>query len=607
WLDTFSDDLAEQRRQRPPARLRVLFVGGDFERKGGPLVLKVWREAGWHRMADLDLVTDAPLSLDDLPPGVILHRGVRAYSPEWVGFFARADVFVLPTRHEAMGQVFKEAAAAGLPCVATRINAIPEVVDDGATGTLVPVDDACALAAAVNQLLKSADLRFQYGQAARRLVEEQCDPAKYAERLSELMESALQGTSPKSRTSAAVPNRAVNTPADPVRVLCLNSGFLGHKSVARLIDEILSDDPRIDDAHLDLDANLSLTDRAVRRVMCARLFGHSGFLGSNLDFARYRGELHSGVLAARRLNAWERRHGPADVLHFHTQATAYCSLWRMQRTPSVVSIDCTQRLASLEAPSSLERRTFWPNLVRDGAVFRRAFAITCTSEWAASDLRDCYPDAAHKVHVMPYPVRLDLFDRSWAEVRRVRWQSEPNRKVQVFFMGGDFPRKGGEELLAAWQRAGLADRAELILVTGWSFADRALPAGVTQVSGITAYTPAWRELWESADLFVMPTRGEAFGMVYQEAAAAGLPAIGTRLNAVPEIVADGATGLLVAPGSVDELATAMTRLVDDVGLRHRFGQAARERAERLYAPQDYTARLVDLLLAAHDSRRTNRN
>ncbi|MDZ4687735.1 MAG: glycosyltransferase, partial [Planctomycetaceae bacterium] len=528
--------------------------------------------------------------------------------PEWVGFFARADVFVLPTRHEAMGQVFKEAAAAGLPCVATRINAIPEIVHDGATGTLVPVDDAGALTAAVNQLLSSAELRFQYGRAARQLVEEQCHPAKYSERLGELMESALQGTSPKSRTSVAAPNRTANAngAADQVRVVCLNSGFLGHKSVARLIDEMLSGDPRVDDAHLDLEANLSLTDRAVRRVMCVRLFGHSGFLSSNLDFARYRGELHSGVLAARRLNAWERRHGPADVLHFHTQATAYCSLWRMQRTPSVVSIDCTQRLASLEAPSSLERRTFWPNLVRDGAVFRRAYAITCTSEWAGADLRDCYPDAAHKVNVMPYPVRLDLFDREWAEVRRARCQAEPNRKVQVFFMGGDFPRKGGEELLAAWQQAGLADRAELTLVTGWSFADRALPAGVAQVSGITAYTPAWRDLWESADLFVMPTRGEAFGMVYQEAAAAGLPAIGTRLNAVPEIVAEEATGLLVAPGSVDELATAMTRLVDDAGLRHCFGHAARERAERLYAPSDYTAKLVGLLLAAQASRLTNR-
>ena len=49
-----------------------------------------------------------------------------------------------------------------------------------------------------------------------------------------------------------------------------------------------------------------------------------------------------------------------------------------------------------------------------------------------------------------------------------------------------------------------------------------------------------------ADIFVMPTRNEAFGLVFQEAAAAGVPAIGTRQNAVPEIIVDGETGLLVA-------------------------------------------------------------
>ena len=57
-----------------------------------------------------------------------------------------------------------------------------------------------------------------------------------------------------------------------------------------------------------------------------------------------------------------------------------------------------------------------------------------------------------------------------------------------------------------------------------------------------AYTQTWRDLWRDADVFVMPARAEAFGMVFQEAAAAGLPAIGPRINAVPEIVDHGVTG-----------------------------------------------------------------
>ena len=80
-------------------------------------------------------------------------------------------------------------------------------------------------------------------------------------------------------------------------------------------------------------------------------------------------------------------------------------------------------------------------------------------------------------------------------------------------------------------------------------------------------------------MFVMPARGEAFGMVFQEAAAAGLPAIGTRIGAVPEIVGDGVTGLLVAPGDTRALAEAMRALAASSDRRHALGKAARDRME----------------------------
>ena len=58
----------------------------------------------------------------------------------------------MPSRHEAFGMVYQEAAARGLPVVATRINAIPEIVDDGATGFLVPPGDRAGLARALRTL-----------------------------------------------------------------------------------------------------------------------------------------------------------------------------------------------------------------------------------------------------------------------------------------------------------------------------------------------------------------------------------------------------------------------------------------------------------------------
>jgi starch synthase len=86
--------------------------------------------------------------------------------------------------------------------------------------------------------------------------------------------------------------------------------------------------------------------------------------------------------------------------------------------------------------------------------------------------------------------------------------------------------------------------------------------------------------------------------VFQEAAAAGIPAVGTRLNAVPEIVAHGETGLLVPPGDVAALAGALRTLVASAELRRAMGSAARARMERIASPQRYAERLGELLFAA---------
>ena len=76
-----------------------------------------------------------------------------------------------------------------------------------------------------------------------------------------------------------------------------------------------------------------------------------------------------------------------------------------------------------------------------------------------------------------------------------------------------------------------------------------------------------------ADAFVLPTLGEGFGLVILEAMAHSLPVISTTTMAIPEIVVEGETGLLVEPKSVDELAQAMKRLIDDRDYAKKMGEA----------------------------------
>ena len=101
----------------------------------------------------------------------------------------RASVLAAPSLTAADGDaeglpnVVVEAAASGLPVVGTRHSGIPEAIDDGVTGFLVPEGDAGALAARLAELLGSESLRREMGVAARRLAERKFSRQMLTERL----------------------------------------------------------------------------------------------------------------------------------------------------------------------------------------------------------------------------------------------------------------------------------------------------------------------------------------------------------------------------------------------------------------------------------------
>jgi glycosyltransferase involved in cell wall biosynthesis len=105
----------------------------------------------------------------------------------------RADVFVHTSRWEGFGIVLLEAMLAGLPVVATRVSAVPEVVADGETGVLVEAGDVHGLAAALGDLLTDADRARALGEAGRRRARAEFSVARMAERTHQVYDEALRG------------------------------------------------------------------------------------------------------------------------------------------------------------------------------------------------------------------------------------------------------------------------------------------------------------------------------------------------------------------------------------------------------------------------------
>jgi glycosyltransferase involved in cell wall biosynthesis len=177
------------------------------------------------------------------------------------------------------------------------------------------------------------------------------------------------------------------------------------------------------------------------------------------------------------------------------------------------------------------------------------------------------------------------FDRL-APVEPEEQASLRGEEVRALCVAQWIPRKGILELVEAWKmREGLGATLELV---GETDADPAYTASVQHavasdpsiiISGPVA-DATLIAAYAAADLFVLPSRYEGYGIVYAEALAFGLPVIACDAGPVPELVGRDAA-LLVPPDDVGALAGALDLLLEDPALRSRLASAARRRAKEL--------------------------
>lgn len=188
----------KEREVRRSGPLRALFVGGDFPRKGGDLLLDVWRQR-LRGKVELHLVTGADVSPEE---GVFVYRGLKPLSPELLRRFAEADVFVLPTRGDCLAMVLGEAMAASLPIITTRVGAHAEAVEDEGSGFLIDVDAAAALGDRLERLAADRDLAARMGRRARQIGEERFDMSRNANRIADMLIDIID-TDPRSKNDSA--------------------------------------------------------------------------------------------------------------------------------------------------------------------------------------------------------------------------------------------------------------------------------------------------------------------------------------------------------------------------------------------------------------------
>jgi len=450
--------------------------------------------------------------------------------------YAAADAFVLASRTEGLPLALLEAASAGLPIVATAVGDVVNVIGpDG--GLLVRPGQPETLAAAMDHVLGSRSLRKRLGGSAATTARRDYGLDAMATHYASLFERTVAARAKLGRASVllVVPRTPVTGGMATV-LREIEGSALGESFHVRAINTGKISNGR---------------RRFIGRVLCqARLFRR----------------------VIQRLLS-----GGADLLHIHT--CSGLTFWRD------ALLAATARLFRRRTVWHIHGGRFGAFVRSQGALSRRlvrwslehASSVVTLSDGLRHRLASMAPQARWRVVPNGVPVE----------------PTEQPPSGRFLFLGNLGSNKGAADLVAA---AALARKQGCVLSVDIA-GDEVSPgqredlASAIDAAGLTESVrlvglisgPAKRRALLAAGCLVLPSYIEAMPLAVLEAMACGRPVIATRVGAVAEVIRHEREGLLVAPGDVEGLASAMMRLAEDAPLRECMGAAARQRAEQAYS------------------------
>lgn len=367
-------------------------------------------------------------------------------------------------------------------------------------------------------------------------------------------------------------------PSGATRMLFMSLAAFGFRNYHHALIDYAGRDDDVDAVHIEL-----------ARPLWMKVLGKSIPLldRRRLDFhqARY------VWMMGRRLRRWFCEVGaPArfDVIHVTSQesAGALLSLTGSGRPMLAVNIDACE----LQPTQAWRRKTFEHRVMArfERALFGHCDLVVARNQWVADGLVTQYALGEHKVHIA-------LNGMALPEQHRLR--HPPRRRdaaVRLCFVGEDFVRKGGPELVRLHQER-FAEVAELHVCSGKARVDRSCRN--VRWHGRVERERLLQELLPGMDVFVLPTRSDMAPWAIMEAAGAALPVVATRVGGIGELVRDGVSGLLCESEDWRAFGDLVQRLIDDDELRWRMGEAGRRHIASHYDPDVHFGGLLERLKA----------
>jgi glycosyltransferase involved in cell wall biosynthesis len=293
-----------------------------------------------------------------------------------------------------------------------------------------------------------------------------------------------------------------------------------------------------------------------------------------------------------------RKHRPA-VLHINTSGSygVIRDLWVLY-IAKMLKIPCIVHYHLQKPPAEISNSLYWKLLLWTMSLAKVVVLLD-------------YKSLARAKAVLPNKTMMVLPNMVEFDVIENLSKQQHNRAVaandipKIMFVGFVVPHKGVRELLHAWLKLP-ANCASLEYVGKVvdphlqeeleSLAAKAGRSNELCFRGAVKHEQVLGYLM-SADIFVLPSYGESAPMVVLEAMGCSRAIVGSFTGAIPEMLDIGGgqeCGICVTPKNTDELAAALSRLLNDPQLRETLGQKARQRAEQMYSVPVGCKQLLDL-------------
>lgn len=304
-------------------------------------------------------------------------------------------------------------------------------------------------------------------------------------------------------------------------------------------------------------------------------------------------DVHRLVFRSPNVRGWKR---PLTLADRQVKLASLVAAYRRFR-PDVVHIQCVSHAADFQARAA--KLLGIPLVVTlQGELTMDADQVFQWNRWSQASMRRLLTEAPAVTACSRQTLReaeewwgRPLGDRGSVIYNGVDIDefadAEPMQhdRPYVFALGRHVHQKGFDVLIDAFSALITAAREPLDLVIAGdgpdleALADRIRSAGLHGRAHLVGRTDrvATARWFKGAEVFVLPSRHEPFGIVNIEAMAAGVPVIATAVGGVPEFVVDGETGLLVPPGDAEALRVALGQVLEDGELRRSLVSEATKR------------------------------